>query len=109
MVWKAKTSLAELLRRRKQTLQEWMSQMGMTSLDEIHAWCEANDGVVDVPLPRVTPTAEDAKKLPIVAISLPVQDLPKVLEQPTRPVVVEEKKAKQTLKKDESDPSSGTD
>lgn len=108
MVWKAKTSLSELLRRRKQTLQEWMSQMGMTTLDEVHAWAAANDGVVDVPLPKpskaVIPSAAPMGNVPA---EMP---LPSVSNVPPTSSVEEksvEKKIKPVSKKDD-DTSSGT-
>lgn len=112
MVWKAKTSLSELLRRRKQTLQEWMSQMGMTSLDEIHAWCEQHDGVLDIDLPSVMkPVAPRILPKPATEVMV---DIVKSIEDsgcPDEPVKVEEKpveKKKYYSKKEENDPSSGT-
>jgi len=107
MVWKAKTSLAELLRRRKQTLQEWMSQMGMTTLDDVHGWCATNDGVLDVPLPKVRARAV----APVQVLDVAAEVDSSVHRAPapedmglTSPV---EKKIK-TSKKESNDSSSGT-
>ena len=101
MVWKAKTSLAELLRRRKQTLQEWMSQMGMATLDDVRAWCVTNDGVLDIPLPKA-PTVS-------LAVPVPMPSVPMVVVVVPESAVAEEKpapaKQKPVPKKDDDTPS----
>lgn len=115
MVWKAKTSLAELLRRRKQTLQEWMLQMNLANLDEVSAWCVSNDAAFDVEVPKVPSKRakdrlEQFKKSAEEAVaehhdagrSVVVFRDNAVVEIPPPP-----KKTKP--KKEEGDPSSGTE
>jgi hypothetical protein len=53
MVWKAKTSLAELLKRRGQTLESWMNDFGITSRNALDGWCITNDVDFDVIEERV--------------------------------------------------------
>lgn len=120
MVWQAKTSLAELLRRRKQTLLEWMSQTGMTKLEEIQAWCEANGAILDLELPAVMkPTAPRVLPKPQAQLVVDtVKELadPSKLEAPPVSNVEEiikipdlKSDKKKISKKEENDPSSGSD
>ncbi len=81
--------------------------MGMTSLNEIHAWCEKNDGVVDIPLPKAHTRADAPTQVRID----PATVVPNVPDNTMGTAAVEEKpvekKTKQYSKKEESDPSSG--
>ena len=86
--------------------------MGMMNLEEIQVWCDANGAVLDVELPK--PTKKPTVQVVDAGVIRPLEEIlkdPPKFEAPPFEVKEEQKieKKQKVSKKEENDPSSGSE